>query len=621
MKFRGDIEGLRSIAILPILLHHASVPGFQGGFIGVDIFFVISGYLITNILYRDIGHRRFSLADFYRRRAIRILPALFVMILVTLAAGFMTLAPNEFVNLARSGLAATLFVSNIHFMANTGYFAASAADAPLLHTWSLAVEEQFYIFWPIILLLAARHGRRELLPIVGVVSAVSLIASAWVVFHYAEAAFYLLPFRAWELGLGGALAILQTGPGKLGIARASYANVAGNALAVAGIVTIAYCAHFYRQPIVFPGLTALPPTLGTVALLAAGPTTLVNRMLAIPVMRFFGRISYSLYLWHWPIIVFAQLWLFLPQNNPLVISGEIVFSIIIATISYRILEVDLRAWLRKGAVLKLSAIAILACAALCLLIVRRDGFPGRFDPQAIEIARVLDRDEEATYRRGSCFVVEAGDRFDPETCLKASGERPSLLLVGDSVAAHYWPGLVVSSRGYDLMQATMVGCRPYMTSNPLRPCEIFFDEVLSEWLPRHKPDVLLLSGNWVSTDADPLHATLSKLRAMGQRVVVVGPVPRYQTALPRLLFFSRNESHDELARPALDADIWEIDERIGAVAREAGATYVSPLRFLCDQEKCVTYAAPRVPLQFDYVHLTREGSEYVVRQIMRQINP
>lgn len=619
MKFRGDIEGLRAVAVLPILLHHASVRGFHGGFIGVDIFFVISGYLITSILYRDIGWSRFSLAEFYRRRALRILPALFVMLLATMAIGFVALTPNEFVNLARSGLATTLFVSNIQFFASTGYFAASAANAPLLHTWSLAVEEQFYIFWPMILVAAARWGPRAVLPVVLAVSTVSLIAAVWMVFRHAEAAFYLLPFRAWELGLGGALAIVQSEPGNLGIRRASHAKIAGNALALAGIVTIAYCTHFYRQPIVFPGLTALPPTLGAVALIAAGPNTLVNRMLAIPIARFFGRISYSLYLWHWPIIVFASLWFFLPQS-PTVIVGQIALSIAVATASYHLLEVGLRARLAKGPILKRSAVAIVACAALGLVVIGRDGFPGRFDPGAVELARVLDRDEEAAYRRGQCFVVEAGDRFDRAACLEAGGKRPSLLLAGDSVAAHYWPGLAAIPTSYDLMQATMVGCRPYLTSDPSTPCEVFFDDILGDWVPSHRPDVLMLSGNWVASDAAPLRATLAALRETGQMVVVVGPVPRYRSALPRLLFFSPTEDHDAFARSYLVADIWQIDADIGAVARETGATYVSPLRLLCDQAACVTSTAPGVPLQFDYVHLTHEGSEYLATLIMREID-
>lgn len=618
MKFRPDIEGLRALAVVPILFNHALVPGFHGGFIGVDIFFVISGYLITGILMRDMGRGEYSLAGFYRRRALRILPALFVMMLATFLVGYFAMTPNEFVGLARSAMATTFFVSNVHFFLDTGYFTSAAAHMPLLHTWSLAVEEQFYIFWPLLLAALIGAGRRRLFHVIVALSVLSLLASVWMVGRNAPAAFYLIPFRAWELGLGGILAVAQVEPGRLGAIPERYARPLRNLLALGGLAVILYCVHNYRQPIVFPGLTALPPTLATVAIIAAGPGTLVNRALSLWPARFVGRISYSLYLWHWPVIVFAQLWFFL-SPTPWTIAGELALSIALAILSYELLETRLRDWLARSStrtVLARAGVAIAALAVICLVILRANGFENRFDPGRLAIARVLDRDEEATYRRGTCFVVEAGDRFDPETCLPAKAARPSLLLTGDSVAAHYWPGLSAVAGDFGLMQATMVGCRPTVTKDPAIPCEVFFNDILEDWVPGHTPDVVMLAGNWLASDAEPLRATLERLGARKENVVVIGPMPRYESALPRLMFFS---GKTDLAAASLQKDVWAVDRSIGDVARAAGVRYISPLELLCEENSCVTFAAPGIPLQFDYVHLTREGSEFVARRIMEQV--
>ena len=236
--FRPDIEGLRALAVLPILLNHALVRGFAGGFVGVDVFFVISGYLITLILMRDLQSGAFSIKGFYRRRILRILPALFVMLGVVTAAGFVWLTPNEFTHLAKSALATTFFVSNLLLYSDTGYFTAAAATLPLLHTWSLAIEEQFYIFWPIVLLLAVRFGARMTLAAVVGICLLSLAASQWMVVRDPSAAFYLIPFRTWELGLGGVLAILQLRSPAIFRRQDGGLPMARNLLAPAGLAAI-----------------------------------------------------------------------------------------------------------------------------------------------------------------------------------------------------------------------------------------------------------------------------------------------------------------------------------------------------------------------------------------------
>ncbi|PJN96733.1 hypothetical protein CNY89_00820, partial [Amaricoccus sp. HAR-UPW-R2A-40] len=514
-----------------------------------------------------------------------------------------------------------VFVSNVLLYADTGYFTTAAATLPLLHTWSLAIEEQFYIFWPIVLLLAIRFGRRATLMAVLGLCTLSLAASQWMVVRDPSAAFYLIPFRTWELGLGGILAILHLNqPATVRRDGAGFALVR-NLLAAAGLGAILACVCTYRQPIVFPGLSALPPTLGTVAVIAAGSGAFVNRMLALPPVRFLGRISYSLYLWHWPVIVFSQRGLFLPET-PSVIAGQIVVSIGLAWISYELVETRLRAVLARqdaSAVLRRAGVAMAASALVSLTILRFDGFARRYNDDQLALASILDRDQEKACRRGTCFVVEAGDRFDKDACLASDGARPSLLLAGDSVAAHLSPGLAAVATDYDLDQATMVGCRPYLGNDPRLSCSRFFDTLLDEWVPQKRPDLLLLAGNWIASDAEPLRGTLEKLAASHQATVVVGPMPQYDSSPPRLLSFGTGPDRAARARAALNENLWRIDAEIGEVARSTGAFYISLLDMLCPSGECPTYARPNVPLQFDYVHLTTEGSEVVVGKMMERI--
>lgn len=611
--FRTDIEGLRALAILPILFNHAQVKGFAGGFVGVDVFFVISGFLITGILQRDIAAGTYSIAGFYRRRVLRIFPALLVTLAATTLMALIAMAPNELVKFARSAMATLFFVSNVYFYGDTGYFAQEAAVRPLLHTWSLAIEEQFYIFWPLIMAACAGFGPARLRAIVWTIAALSFVASVWMVARDMSGAFYLIAFRAWELALGGILA-LSHGQMRL---SALWRNLIG----LAGAAGLLYCIHFYREPIDFPGLNAALPCLGTAALILAEPHTLSGRVLSLAPFRFIGRVSYSLYLWHWPIIVFARLWLFLPATAP-VIAGEVVLSVIAGWLSYRLVEQPGSRLLSPLPVRRLligTLATMLASGAALGAVVATGGLPHRFSAERLQIAAVLDRDEQAAYRRGACFVVDADNRFDPK-CLERSGTGPTLVLVGDSLAAHYWPGLVAHAAAqYDLRQATMIGCRPMLyPASDRRACARFFSDVIGSWAVKARPDALLLSGRWTEDDLPGLEPTLAELRRRGQHVILLGPVPRYDSDLPRLLFFDRAGS-DTLARSSLDQSIWPIDARMRRIAATHGASYVSPLAALCPQRHCRVYATGKVPLQFDTAHATVEGSRLLVSLVLPEI--
>jgi peptidoglycan/LPS O-acetylase OafA/YrhL len=296
--YRADIDGLRAVAILPVLLFHAGVAGFSGGFVGVDIFFVISGYLITGIIAREIDEGRFSILKFYERRARRIMPALLPTIAVVLVVAAWLYLPSDFPSVPRSALAATWFLSNVSFFAETGYFQGGAETKPLLHTWSLAIEEQFYIGFPILLMLVARHLPRWRKPVVLGIALFSFAIAWWTQAKGDGFAFYLLPPRAWELFTGALLALGAVPPVRMQGAR--------EAVALVGLAMIAVAVFAYDRHTVFPGVTALLPVLGAAALIHCAPGTVAGRLLATRPLVAVGLISYSLYLCHWPLIVFVE---------------------------------------------------------------------------------------------------------------------------------------------------------------------------------------------------------------------------------------------------------------------------------------------------------------------------
>ena len=286
--YRADIDGLRAIAVLSVVAYHVGLPPFSGGFVGVDIFFVISGYLIGGIVEREMRAGIFSFAGFYARRARRLLPALAGVLLFSYGAAALLLAPSETIDYAKSAIATIFAASNILFWKGGGYFSPAAELNPLLMTWSLGVEEQFYIFFPIVLALLLRLRGQRVFVGLAVLSAASLALSVWAVRHAPTGAFYLLPARAWELG-AGILLVLK--PPRVGPALADGLGIAGLALLLVPI--FGYDAHTS-----FPGLTAVPPVLGTVLLIAV-PQSRINRfVLSAPPLVLLGLISYSWYLWH-----------------------------------------------------------------------------------------------------------------------------------------------------------------------------------------------------------------------------------------------------------------------------------------------------------------------------------
>src|SRR6185437_6734580 len=302
-NYRADIDGLRAIAVLPVVFYHAKVGGFSGGYVGVDIFYVISGYLITSLIARDIAVQKFSFVSFYERRIRRIFPAVFGVMLFCVAVGAVLLTPKDLVAFAKSMVAMTFFASNLLFTREGGaaaYFGDASKNQVLLHTWSLSVEEQFYLFFPALLFLLTRWAKKWRSEAILVIAAVSFLISLWAVQLRPVAAFYHLVPRAWELLIGALLALRFVPPLTHRVLR----ELAG----ILGLVLIAWAVFSFSDSTPFPGIYAVAPCLGAWLVIYAGENGLscVRSVLSLQPLVFIGVISYSLYLWHWPLIMFAK---------------------------------------------------------------------------------------------------------------------------------------------------------------------------------------------------------------------------------------------------------------------------------------------------------------------------
>lgn len=369
MKYRAEIDGLRALAVIPVILFHAGFEWFSGGFVGVDVFFVISGYLITTILIEDIEKNRFSIVHFYERRARRILPALFFIMLLCLPFAWMWMLPFQMKDFSQSLVAVSLFASNILFWSESDYFAPDAEDKPLLHTWSLAVEEQYYVLFPIFLVLAWRFGKHTVFWAIVAIASLSLLLSEWGWRNDPTTNFYLIPTRAWELFAGSIAAFIVQ---KNGVQK-------NNLLALSGLAAILFSIFAYDESIPFPSVYALVPVLGVVfIILFADKATLTAQLLSTKIFVGVGLVSYSAYLWHQPLFAFARIRTIGDVAPSLMVALSLI-SIVLAVASWRFVEQPFRKgdFSRKW-IFGVSGVFILAFIALGVVGHKTQGFANRF---------------------------------------------------------------------------------------------------------------------------------------------------------------------------------------------------------------------------------------------------
>lgn len=636
--YREDIDWLRGLAILSVVAFHFEAPAVHGGYVGVDIFFVISGFLITQIIQRETLSGSFSFAQFYERRARRLLPALYVMVLVTMIPAFHYLLTSERLDFFRSVASVVTFTSNFFFWWQSGYFDAAAVEKPLLHTWSLAVEEQFYLVLPVLIWVLLRSGGEARRSKIGMSAAIigAMIASfalgLWLLSTgHSASAFYMSPARAWEFLIGSIVAIEGLPIIRHETARI-FARGAGYALLLIPIFGL-------RPFSSFPGWNAFAPCLGAALFIWSGngvPGVPGRRLFSIPgVARFFGQISYSLYLWHWPLFAFARFTKDGLTLDPLDKVLLFALTVAISYISWAYVEQPFRR--RSLLPTQRGAFAIAGAASACLVLLSGAGMIAsrslsELDRTAMKLDSYSTYSQQLAYRAGSCFRLTDAP-LDEAQCMTLARDKINVLLWGDSYAAHYYPGLsrLIDRRTTNLMQATQAGCMPTFKPDPKDKswCQ-YFAAVMTPWFAIRKPDLVVISSDWIEhgrpaffdSMIENLRGTIASLASRGIPVILLGPSVQFKDRLPPMLIRAHLRQIDPSPRDMVRQDIFALDARMKmALPATDKFTYVSILDAICPAQQCPLTVDDGVPLAWDFAHLTIEGSVYVTSKIAGSLGP
>ncbi|MGE0350259.1 acyltransferase family protein [Hydrogenophaga sp.] len=648
MGYRKDIDSLRAFAIIPVVLFHAGISFIPGGFVGVDVFFVISGFLISKIIIREVQEEQFSILRFYERRARRIIPALIAVIGITMIFGWVVFKPEEVDALGKSAIAAIGFSSNLWFWQSAlEYFGPAVESAPLLHTWSLAVEEQFYIFFPLLIIFIHRHTSQHLGKIIIGIVVASFLLAAFMVHWKPSATFYLLPTRAWELGIGSILAIYS--------ARIKFESTALREIAAAsGILLLSLPFFFYSKSMPFPGWTALAPCLGAAILIALGhgnPVRTLSFMQWAPLV-FIGKISYSLYLIHWPITVFTKY-----LSNTTTLSQSMAISVISASVlgavfSWRFIEQPFRTSASSTIkILGYSGGAMGLVAGLTFCVVTLDSWKFRLPSEQQAIVDAAN-DRATTPQNCSPIWMEFG--LCPIGIPTEKSGPYDFILMGDSHALSISDEIDESARiaGKSGLMMNMI-CPPLSgVSRLIEPrCTDFTEAVLKEVLKRADLRTVILHARWAyyesgtdvdgRTDTDTynlllvrdemdkagsnphrifergLRRTIQQLLDSGRRVVIIEGVPEVGWNVPNALILKERWGIQPPEAPSLEA----------VRARQSGAKSVfnqfkehprvhliDPIPAMCNNDRCQVELAG-IPAYYDGNHLTKSAATDIFREI------
>lgn len=650
--YRRDIDGLRAIAVTSVVFYHAGLWPLNSGYVGVDIFFVISGFLIGGILNRETRAGTFSFARFYARRTRRILPALIAVVTLVGLASLALMGARELRQTGLSAGTALLGISNIYFWWSTNYFAPSAHLNPFLMTWSLGVEEQFYIFFPFLLIALARRSLWQSMAAIAALSILSFILCVVVTAYYPTAAFYLLPMRAWEMGAGALLALLWSHP-----ARSTSLTV-HNIVGTVGIVLVIASCVLFDDATPFPGMTAALPVAGALALLFAERSWVNQRLLSAAPMVGIGLLSYSWYLWHAPLMALVRLVHFGTTSVPLMCSVAL-FSLICAYLSWRFIERPFRHGSHKdGATLRFYGAALVACMVLPTLFTVTKGLPQRLGPGGRAVERSL-----AQGRGNPCLVsygVVEPSRASSCSPPSAHPARPSAILLGDSHAAALGDAMTALARDQRVRfaQYEKSSCAPLLGATRAMPkypdhaaqCAAFNEAMFERIANNASIGTVVLAGFWSgSFQGEPndgllvpahggtypdqaallrtaLTRTIQRYQAAGKRVIVIADVPLFRfdpgketvsdilpmRATLRQLLGSPDDVADGRAARRWLRPIRKGDVIVADVARNSpGVIYFQPAQQLCDAKSCAYGAA--LPFYIDFQHLSGPGATQALK--------
>ncbi|MEO0344781.1 MAG: acyltransferase family protein [Pseudomonadota bacterium] len=622
LTYRPDVDGLRAVAVLGVVLYHFGFEPVTGGFAGVDIFFVISGFLITSILRRELEQKRFSILEFYARRVRRIIPPLLVVVAATVAIGYIVLLPDDLVTAGKSAFASVVFASNILFFQFQDYFDTTAEVNALLHTWSLAVEEQFYVFFPLLLVGLVRF-RQSLPAWLSALVVSSFALSVYGVRHAPEATFYLLPFRAWELLLGALVACWDSPGIKNRTAR--------EVLACVGIAGVVAPLFLISSASLFPGETALPVCAGTALIIVAGrgdTLPLVNRLLATRAFVFVGLVSYSMYLWHWPGIVLTRYYLVRDLTLPEKLIGLIIVFAV-SVLSWRFVEQPFRT--RGSKFYRLSRIQLFGSAmvgsalvgAMGLALYVKHGFPDRI---SAEVQLFADARFDISPERERCHSTSTQVIVPEASCVYGAGGKPARLAIwGDSHAVElaYAIGELAARQDRAVRHLSASGCPPTygldLAGRPFcGPANVAYVEYLVESDDTQR--VLIVGRfhvhhiHYGDRVFEALEDSIRLLSAAGKQVYLLLPVPEPGVNVPRnaALLTKKGAELERLDVSVVDhtATNEAVITAFESLADTYGVILLDPVEALCRDGICraVDQASPNF---FDVHHLSMHGARAV----------
>ncbi|VFR70086.1 O-antigen acetylase [plant metagenome] len=622
---RDDIDGLRAVAVLAVLLFHAFPGVLPGGYAGVDVFFVISGFLITRLINESLLAGRFSLLDFYKKRIRRLFPALLLVLAACCLYGWFALLPSEYAQLGKHTAGGAGFVANLVLWSEAGYFDNAAETKPLLHLWSLGIEEQFYIIWPLVLMLGFRlFGGRKRRWLVAALMTL-LIASFLLNIHQTRtdvvAAFYSPLTRAWELLVGALLALMHTTRGPTNRSFNRNASIAGMLLILASYLLL-------DKQAAFPGWWALLPVTGTALIIASGPSSPEHRrILTHPIAVRIGLISFPLYLWHWPILTFLR---FQHDGEPAIPTMilALLASGVLAELTTRYVEQPIRFGQRRPRDIIGLCLAGLAVGTTGIIIFLLHGLPQRM-PEDIRSIADYKYEYATDARAGKCWLSgkQAPEDFAP-TCF--AGQTNGILLWGDSHAARLYPALrAATARG--ITQLTRDSCPPVLDLG-YPTCQQSNTHVLNQ-VKRLRPRTVILHATWThygqgwesdSSEMENLRATIESVKQAGvPELIIIGPSPEWTEPLPKLVY--KHWAADTLPRriperlsAGLTAGPANVNKALELGLAGTGIRYVSALAQLCNSEGCLTHApgAPKDLLSWDEGHLTNAGATLLLQPLI-----
>ena len=631
-SYRPDIDGLRAVSVLAVLIYHAFPSILPGGFFGVDIFFVISGYLITGIIHQQMLEKRFSIADFYARRIRRIFPALILVVAMTFALGWFLLPLREMQSLGTNIAGGAIFAQNFVLLGQVGYFDVAADKKPLLHLWSLGIEEQYYVVWPLVLILIRRWSLNRLIA-VATLAAASFALCLIVGARAPDYAFYLPVTRAWELLVGSALALWHGGY----IASAEQDerdfHILPEIAAAGGLIAIIIGLWAYRSWMLDPGWFTLLPVFGA-AVLIGGRGTLIHRhILAARPAVFIGLISYPLYLWHFPLMAYARIH-FVEGVRIRYMLAILLISGLLAWLTYAVVERPLR-FGRKGVRVKVAGLVatMIALGGIGLAADRTNGLPVRI-PTSIRPFMLTGGESSQYWRLGKCLMLPEQSAADFADECAGNGGRPLILIWGDSYAASLYPGVkhFADEKGFNVAEFTASSCAPLIGYvNPDRRfCKPINDDVLRR-IERLRPDVVIFYSTWSYGEPDlrgGLERTIPLLKPLTKKIVLLGPAATWTGqglsanvldyyfesgtfgVLPERTWYRSNDNWTRAVESILEPE-----------AAKMGIEYISMRKIMCNDNGCLARIGPNGSelTAYDPGHFTHAGSIFMAGQIIDRI--